>query len=72
VVLTESGELVLKRTLNFAVINTVSNLDMVCVAESASIHGVLLEKSKRLTSKIIRKESMALKSLKEEEEEEKN
>jgi hypothetical protein len=38
------------------------------VAESASKHRVLMEKSKHLTSKITRKESMALKSLKEKKE----
>jgi hypothetical protein len=34
-VLTESEESMLKKGLNFAVTNTASNLDTVCVAESA-------------------------------------
>jgi hypothetical protein len=77
-VLTESKESVLKRGLNFAARNRVSNLDMVCAAESARSKPppalrmefcwrirCMLEKSKPLTFNITRKESMALKSLKD-------
>jgi hypothetical protein len=75
---TESEESVLKRGLNFAVTNRAYNLDMVCAAEFARSKlppamGVafcwrilcMLQKSKPLASNITRKESIALKSLKE-------
>jgi hypothetical protein len=61
------------RGLNFAVTNGVSNLDMVCAAESARFkllrprlgYGDLLEESSHLTSNTTRKGCMALKSLKD-------
>jgi hypothetical protein len=69
-VLTESEESVLKRRLNFAVTTRVSNLEMVCVAESARsklpptphpgdgvlLENLILEKSRSLTSSMTRKE----------------
>jgi hypothetical protein len=67
----------LERELNFAV-NTMSNSEMVCAAESAryklpSAMGMefcwrircMLEKSRPLASKITRKECMAFKSMKD-------
>jgi hypothetical protein len=76
--LPESEELVLKRGPNFAVTNRMSNLDMVYAAESPSskfppVLGMefcwrircMLKKSKPFTSYIIRKESMTLRSLKD-------
>jgi hypothetical protein len=74
--LTESEELVLKRGPNFAVANRMSNLDVVCAAESAGskfppalgmvfcwMIRCMLEKPKPLASYVTRKESMVLKSL---------
>jgi hypothetical protein len=75
-VLTKSEESVLKKGLNFAITDRGSNLDMVCAAESARSKLPLalgtelcwrirhmLEKSRPPTSNMMKRESTALKSL---------
>jgi hypothetical protein len=80
-VLTESEGSVLKRGLNFPVTNRVSNLNILCAAESARLKlplalgmefywriRCMLEESRPLTSNMNRKESVALESLKDNKE----